>query len=249
MSLFRPRQLGVAVTIVLVVSTLALAGCSTTKDAKNSPGTAQASASGTAPSATPTPEATTTPEKQAVPDISKYEAMSVEKFSALSSDEQMVFAAGKLIPSIKQFAIDYRGMTKNPNDVLPAVASIDNTAQEINTQVAYNLRFAFVLDGRDREKFIIAVLRNNNQSGIYPILEDVSTNVPNASIAKQLGYFDNISVGNATGMGALKHDTNNDQFREGVAVTAKDGTSATYDAYFVEVPLPDGTTYKTWIRE
>lgn len=210
--------------------------------------TPEASSSAT-PSATPTPEATTTPETQPVPDISKYEAMSVEEFSALSSDEQMIFAAGKLIPNIKQFAVDYKSMTKNPNDVLPAVSSIDNTAQEINTQVAYNLRFAFTLEGTDREKFIIAVLRNNNQSGIYPIMEGFSANLPTNVIPKLLGYGDNISVGNATGMGDLKHDTNNDKFREGIAVTAKDGTSATYDAYFVEVPLPDGTTYKTWIRE
>jgi hypothetical protein len=203
-----------------------------------------------APSVTPTPEATptTAPETQVGPDISKYEAMSVAEFSALSNDEQMIFATGKLVPNIKQFAADYESFTNNPNDVLPQ-GSIDNTAQEIDTQVTYNLRFAFMLTGDDREKFIIAVLRNNNQSGIYPIIESMSKTLFNSNDGKDMGYFDKISVGTASpDMGPLQEDTNHDKFRQ-ISVTDKDGTTGSVNAYYIEVPLPNGSVYKTWIRE
>jgi hypothetical protein len=192
-------------------------------------------------SATPTPEATTSPEV-AVPDISKYESMSVAEFSALSNDEQMIFAAAKLAPGIQQFASDYHSRTNNPTDILP-VGSIDNTAQEIDSEVTYNLRYAFTLDGDDREKFIIAVLHNDNQSGIYPIIEDLSQKEVTTFTGKEMGYLKTINVGTATGMSDIGEDTNHDKFR-----TITD-TIGTYKAYYFEIPMGDNTTYKTWIRE
>lgn len=195
------------------------------------------------PIETPTPVETTAPETQVGPDISKYEAMSIEEFSALTSDEQMIYAAGKLVPGIDQFAIDYQSVSEKQSDILPQ-GSIDNTAQEIDTLVAYNLRFTLSLSDADREKYIIAILRNNNQSGMYPIIEGLSDNFSGVQMpAKILGYDDLIVTGSATGMSELKQDTFNDQFHE---ITTTDGP---YNAYYVEIPLPDGTTYNTWIRE
>lgn len=169
--------------------------------------------------------------------------MSVAEFSALPNDEQMIFAAAKLAPGIQQFASDYHSRTNDPTDILH-VGSADNTAQEIATQSVYNLRFAFTLDGDDREKFIIAVLHNDTQSGFYPIEENLSTKTFTTLTGREMGYLNNLVAGRATSMSAIGEDTNHTKF---TIVTETDGKS--FKAYYYEIPMGNNTTYKTWILE
>lgn len=241
-----PWRVGTTTAAVLVISTLALTGCGAGEDKPANP-----IASSTSAASTPTPAPSPTQSLASLgqaPDISKYEAMTLEEFTALASDEQMIYGAGKLVPGLVAFADTYHSISKNPLDVLPK-GSVDNTAQEIATQVAYSLRYALSLQPEEREKFILAILRNDSQSTFYPIIEGLSTQGNDVALpAGAIANLDIIYPGNNASMGDLQEDTNHDKFRQ-IAVTGEDGSAGSYNAYFVEIPLPDGTSFKTWIRE
>lgn len=244
MLLSSPRRVLVAITTSVLLASLTLAGCASEAER---PAVTHSSSPSAEPEETPTPVPTVA--GRPAPDISAYDAMSLADFGTLSSDEQMVYGVGKLAPALANFAAVYYGVSKDALDVLPE-GSVDNTAQEIATQVAYNVRFSLSLDpGDGREKFILAILRNDTQSGFYPLIEGLSAKADTVALpAGFIASVNAVSVGSNASMGDLQQDTNHDKFRQ-ITVTGEDGVTGSFNAYFVSIPLPDGTTFATWIRE
>lgn len=85
---------------------------------------------------------------------------------------------------MNQYASDWYEATLDPSDKLPAAVSIDSTPQEILTLRAFELRYVFTLEGQDREKALVAIQENGQNSDAFPIWENFSQQLPNALTGK-----------------------------------------------------------------
>jgi hypothetical protein len=250
----KPARAGVAVTIALL-SALALDGCAPSIKHTSTPTSIETSAPTETPTPTQTPTQAPGPTETMSPADNAAEADAIATFEALPKAAQLHWAYNYMVngnsdvpQTLRAFEAQYAAESDDYNDVMsaaPASLADVNDPQKIITQVAALERFAntFTNDAPnyDRQKFIIAILKNGSASEAYPTLMSVTQ--PELYYGGgALAYRGVLTMTTPVTTSPLVDNGPGDQY-----VTIKDSAGTTRN-YYLETFDTDNGPVSLWIR-